>query len=368
VLGLLTLLVVAPAAAAEAGGPPSQLEDGSGGRSSEPPNWVGVVAALGAAAALVWAMAPSRRAPADAAVPATVAPQPSRPAPSRPERGRPTPPRRPEVPAPAAVPAPAGIASAEALAAAGARPVLGVVPAASAWTDRSQTYLAVSKERESAAAYRRLANWIVASAPSGTAAVVQITSPSAGEGKTTTVANVAVMLASLQKRVVIMDCNLRRPRAHDFFGFDNATGLSSVIRIQAPLADVLREVPAQPLVTVLAAGPAVEDPTELLLAHWTDDLLDRLRERWDVVLIDSAAVNEGPDALLVAGLASSTVLVATSGVATVATVQRAVGRLRDVEAPLQGAILNARPRVEPGRATASTEGAREQRPRRGAGR
>ncbi len=116
--------------------------------------------------------------------------------------------------------------------------------------------------------------------------VIQITSPNAGDGKTTVTANLAVSLAQAQKRVLIVDADLRRPTQHKIFGIDNAVGLSDVINDTAELSDAIQTLDTENL-WLLPSGPIPPNPAELLSLPRFQELLDLLRERYDVILIDS---------------------------------------------------------------------------------
>src|SRR4029453_14713065 len=96
----------------------------------------------------------------------------------------------------------------------------------------------------------------------GSVRVISVTSPHAGEGKTTTVANLATTLALTGKRVMALSADLRRPRLHKFFGLDNEEGLSSVLAGQAQLADVARRVDGLDSLRIVTRGAVPPTPAE----------------------------------------------------------------------------------------------------------
>src|SRR5439155_23031319 len=98
---------------------------------------------------------------------------------------------------------------------------------------------------------------------------LQVTSPSASEGKTTTLANLAVALARAGQRVVMVDCDLRRPRIHDFFGVSNEVGFTSVLLGEVPLSEAVQEVPGERLMMLLASGMLPPNPSELIASERT---------------------------------------------------------------------------------------------------
>ena len=93
---------------------------------------------------------------------------------------------------------------------------------------------------------------------------LQVTSASAGEGKTTTLANLGVALAQSGQRVVIVSCDLRRPRLHEFFGLSNTFGFTSVLLGDVPLSRAIQPVEEEDRLMLLASGPTPPNPSELL--------------------------------------------------------------------------------------------------------
>ncbi len=94
--------------------------------------------------------------------------------------------------------------------------------------------------------------------------VILVTSPTATDGKTSTVANVGVMFASAGQRVVLVSSDLRRPRLGQFFDMDETVGLTSVVIGEATLDEALQPVAGVPGMTLLGAGPIPHNPAELL--------------------------------------------------------------------------------------------------------
>ncbi|MCA1682750.1 MAG: hypothetical protein LC685_01925, partial [Actinobacteria bacterium] len=121
-------------------------------------------------------------------------------------------------------------------------PVMGMIPAVASWKSMAEPkVISLEKPQSSAAeAYRTLRTAIQFLSLDQPIRTLQITSPSAQEGKTTTLANLGVALASAGQRVAIVCCDLRRPRVHEFFGLDNATGFTSVLLGKVPLTAALQ--------------------------------------------------------------------------------------------------------------------------------
>ena len=220
--------------------------------------------------------------------------------------------------------------------------VLATIPTVPGWRRRGSTRVVSVTEPTSRAAesYRALRTSLEFLGREYTTRVVQLTSPGPGEGKTATVANLAVALAQTGRRVTVVCCDLRRPRLHEFFGLDNEVGLSSVVLGQVPLSAALVRLQNLGRIAVLPSGPPPSNPSELLASKRTAELLKALADASDIVLIDSAPVLPVTDAVVLARRVDATVLVSSARKTTTAQIRRAVERLRQIDAPLAGAVLN----------------------------
>lgn len=221
-------------------------------------------------------------------------------------------------------------------------PVLGLVPAVATWKEREKPFVISKKEPTSAAAeaYRSLRTSVQFVGLDRPLKTLQVTSPSASEGKTTTLANLAVALARAGQRVVVIDCDLRRPRIHDFFGARSYPGFTSVLLGDVSLSNAIQTVPGEDRLVLLPSGPIPPNPSELLGGRRTVELLTALQGESDIVLIDSPPVLPVTDAAVLAGRIDATLLVATAGTTTQKALSRAVEVLRQVDAPLIGVVLN----------------------------
>jgi capsular exopolysaccharide synthesis family protein len=140
--------------------------------------------------------------------------------------------------------------------------------------------------------------------------------------------------------VIIVCCDLRRPRIHEFFGLDNDTGFTSVLLGKVPVSAALQKVPGQARLFVMASGPLPPNPSELLSSKRTIEVLTSLQAEADIVLIDSPPVLPVTDALVISGRVDATILVCVSGATTRKDAARAVELLDQVDAPLVGTVLN----------------------------
>jgi succinoglycan biosynthesis transport protein ExoP len=221
-------------------------------------------------------------------------------------------------------------------------PVLSLIPEIVDWRDPHAQYL-VSRSAPSsvpAEAYRSLRTSIQFLGLDRSIKTIQFTSPSAGEGKTTTLANVAVSIAQAGHRVVVVCCDLRRPRLHQYFDMSNQIGFTSVLLGEATLREALQPVPGLEGLQVLASGQIPPNPSELLSSDRTAELLASLAEYADIVLIDSPPVLPVTDAAVLAGRVDAVVVVAAAGRTTQTQVSRALEVLGRIDAPIAGLVLN----------------------------
>jgi protein-tyrosine kinase len=199
--------------------------------------------------------------------------------------------------------------------------------------------LVVALEPQSPAAehYRSLRSRIAQLERDHAVRAIQVTSPGKGDGKTVTALNLALTMAQeFQRRVLLIDADLRHPRVHEMLGLEPGPGLVDVLTGTASLQDALVEIPSQHL-TVLRAGRAYDRPAEMLGSAPMRRLLDSLRAQFDRIVVDSApAVVTDPAAL--APIVDGLLLVIRSGVTTKPAIARAIGSLGSPK--LLGLVFN----------------------------
>lgn len=227
------------------------------------------------------------------------------------------------------------------LAEAAGLPVVGVIPAVRHWRSGPEA-LADLKRPQSAAgeAFRSLRTSVQLLGVDRPVCLIQVTSPMAGEGKTSVVAGLGTLLAAAGQRVVLVDGDLRRPRIHEAVGLSNDRGLTSAFAGDVPILDVVRSVPDEEGLFVVCSGPPPSNPAELLSSPRMAELLFELQGKFDVVLVDSAPVLPVTDATLLAAWVEATLLVARAGTTTQRQLAEAVQQLRRVDAQLAGVVLN----------------------------
>ena len=225
---------------------------------------------------------------------------------------------------------------------AGIVPVLGLIPSVDKWKTADEAWLISRDEPRSlpAEAYRALRTATQFVAIDRAMGTLQITSPGAGDGKTTTLTNLGVALATAGQRVILVDCDLRRPRLHQFFGLSNETGFTSLLVGDTPISAVLQQAPGVRRLRVLPSGPLPPNPSELLSSERTAEVFAALRAEADIVLIDSPPVLPVTDALVLFRQADAAIMVFSARKTTRKQASTALQMAQQVDAPLVGAVLN----------------------------
>jgi capsular exopolysaccharide synthesis family protein len=220
-------------------------------------------------------------------------------------------------------------------------PVLAVIPRVATWKRRAETPLVSINEPRSATseAYRTLRTSLLFAASQRDAKVILVTSPHAGEGKTASSANLAVVLAQARKRVLLISADLRKPRLHRFFGIGNEVGLTSVLIGEAKPWEVVVDVGMEYL-KVVPSGPIPGNPAELLGSDAMGRLLNQFREVADFVLLDSAPALVVADALTLAPFVDAALFVADAEHTSRGAVIHARNQMEQVNASIIGAVLN----------------------------
>ena len=222
-------------------------------------------------------------------------------------------------------------------------PMMALVPVVVSWRNTKVPVIATLSEPGSpvAEAYRSLRTSLQFAAHDRPLRTILVTSASATEGKTSTVSNLAVVLAGAGQRVVVVSADLRRPRVGQFFDMSEEVGLTSVILGQSTLADAVLPVQSVERVSLLGTGPLPPNPAELLQSSRTSEILEALMSSFHVVLIDSPPVLPVTDAVVLAGRADATLLVVAAGRTKRGDLARAAETLSRVDTPRVGIVLNA---------------------------
>jgi capsular exopolysaccharide synthesis family protein len=224
----------------------------------------------------------------------------------------------------------------------GGATVLAAVPMVSSWKKRDKP-LVVSLARPmspAAEAYRSLRTSLQFARQERDLHTILVTSPAAAEGKTSTLSNLGAMFAQAGQRVVLVSCDLRKPRLGQFFGIDEKPGLTTAILGEQPVEELVQAVPGDDNLWLLGSGELPPNPAELLNGRRIQEVFAALRELFDLVLIDSPPVLPVTDSVLLAKDADATLLIVAAGQTSRGDLQRAAEKLGQVNAKVVGLVLN----------------------------
>ncbi|HEV3077232.1 MAG TPA: polysaccharide biosynthesis tyrosine autokinase [Thermoanaerobaculia bacterium] len=169
--------------------------------------------------------------------------------------------------------------------------------------------------------------------------VVAVTSAAAGEGKTATATNLAIVLAQLGRPVLIVDADLRKPRLHQVFKISNQTGLVSHLTSTVE-SDEIVHATTIPNLWITPSGPIAPNPSELLSSDRMFDWLRAMRLRFEYIIIDTPPALAVTDATIVGVIADGVVLTLRSGKVTREEARLCRDRLRQADVRILGAVLN----------------------------
>lgn len=169
--------------------------------------------------------------------------------------------------------------------------------------------------------------------------VLVVTSATPGEGKTMTATNLAIALAQTGRKTLVIDADLRRPRVATTLGVDPAIGFTTALVGRTDISDAI-QVHEPSGLHVLASGAKPPNPTEILQARVTKDFISRLRQSYDMVVIDAPPLLPVADAAVLASIADGCLLVARHNKTTTDQASDAIARLHQVGGRLLGVVVN----------------------------
>lgn len=179
--------------------------------------------------------------------------------------------------------------------------------------------------------------WFDAEAGHKTLAVV---SPSRGEGRSFTAANLAVVFSQLGERTLLIDADLRNPRQHELFRLPNKLGLSSILAGRAELTETVTRIPGLIDLSVLPAGATPPNPQELLSRPLFNVLIATLSAQYDIVIVDTPAGGETADSPTIAARTRGAVVVARKDLTSAPKLQALVTSLQHAGIAVVGSVLN----------------------------
>jgi chain length determinant protein tyrosine kinase EpsG len=168
---------------------------------------------------------------------------------------------------------------------------------------------------------------------------IAVISPDTGDGKTFFSANLAVTLAQLGGRTLLVDADLRGPRQHEVFGIDNRSGLSGILSGRTE-ANLIQQIPGVPSLFVLPGGITPPNPLELVERPAFGLLIRELLSKFDHVIVDTPAAMYGSDGAVVAARCGAALVVARQDRSRVGSLQDLVANLTEGPAKLAGVIVN----------------------------
>jgi tyrosine-protein kinase len=171
---------------------------------------------------------------------------------------------------------------------------------------------------------------------------ILVTSSGIGEGKTTVSANLATVLAQGGKKVAIIDADMRRPRLHKLFDFDNSRGLSDIFLGKADIQDAIT-ICGDEKIMVISAGNTPPNPTDLISSGRMDTILEILKESVDIVIVDGPPFLVA-DAALLSSKVDGVLLIVRYGHSVKGAVREVVEQLNFLEARVLGVVINSLPK------------------------
>ena len=168
---------------------------------------------------------------------------------------------------------------------------------------------------------------------------IAVVSPDSGDGKTFFCANLAITLAQLGGRTLLVDADMRGPRQHAVFGIDNHAGLSGILSGRAE-SKVIQQIPGVPSLFVLPVGITPPNPLELVERPAFGLLIRELLSKFDHVVVDTPAAMYGSDSAVIAARCGAALVVARKHKARVVALQDLVANLAESSAALAGVIVN----------------------------
>jgi protein-tyrosine kinase len=170
---------------------------------------------------------------------------------------------------------------------------------------------------------------------------ILLTSTGQGEGKSTTAANLAVVMAQAGHRVLLIDADMRKPTSHLFFRVPNRNGLSNLLARQDNLQDVVKTTLVENL-HLITSGPIPPNPSELLGSSRMSEIITSLKKEYDYILFDTPPIVAVTDAQVLANKVDGVLLVIYSGKTNREMAVKAMNLLDHVHARILGTVLNHR--------------------------
>lgn len=173
--------------------------------------------------------------------------------------------------------------------------------------------------------------------------VIMVTSSTPGEGKSTVISNLGNTMAGTDKKVLIIDCDLRKPVLHKRFKLSNMEGLTNVLMGDKVLSEVIQECEEAENLNILTSGPIPPNPAELLGSKKMKEFIKMAKEKFDIVIIDTPPVGLVTDAAVLSTRVDGVLLVTAAEQTDIEVIRRGKGALERVNANIIGIVLNKVP-------------------------
>lgn len=218
-------------------------------------------------------------------------------------------------------------------------PVLGVIN--HHHTDKGALITLTDPRSPTAEAYRTLRTNVSYTSVDTPLRTLMVTSAEPGEGKTTTISNLGVVMAQNGRKVIVADCDLRHPRVHTYFNLENRFGMANLFTQpdELPLNGSLQHTSLDSL-AVVTTGSLPPNPAELLGSRKMQTILETMRRQAEVVLLDTPPTLAVTDAAVLAPTLDGVLLVVRPGKTRASALRQTLEQLRQVKANVLGVVLN----------------------------
>ncbi len=216
--------------------------------------------------------------------------------------------------------------------------VLGTIEKLKEKGKKIESYIVQKPLSPMAESYRLVRSGLLLSSAEQPPKTILVTSMGQGEGKTSTTINIARVFSQGGKKILIIDCDLRRPRVHSVFSMQNEKGLSNYLT--GTLQENIIHKVAGEEIFAITSGPIPPNPSELVGSKRLKNLLEKMRDHFDFIIVDSPPVQLVTDSLTLSHLVDGTLVVVKAGSTTYDTVQSGLKKLRDVQCRILGVVLN----------------------------
>lgn len=169
--------------------------------------------------------------------------------------------------------------------------------------------------------------------------LIQVTSSVQGEGKSTITANYAVTVAQSGKKVLIADCDLRRPQIHKIFNVSNTNGLSNVLVGDNQMDKNIKDTKV-PNLFILTSGPIPPNPSEMLDSKRMKELILSLKDHFDMILLDSPPIMPVTDGLILSQIVDGTIVIVSLGSTEKDAFKKTMLSLENIGANILGTVIN----------------------------